>query len=207
MSAFYQYGDICNLLRSAYDGSATARNEEIKPQWKLDERSAFLGRLHDEGRRLLIEVGAGAGQDSAFFKDNRIDVVATDLSPKMVELCKAKGVDAHVMDFLGLTFAIASFDAAYSMNSLLHVPSADIAAALNAIHAVLKPGALFFLGTYGGISFEGVRSNDWHVPPRFFSFRTDEQLLHHVQPLFDVVDFHRREQEDGMHFQSMTLRA
>jgi SAM-dependent methyltransferase len=110
------------------------------------------------------------------------------------------------MDVLHLALPIGAFDAAYAMNSLLHVPSADLPEALVSIHRSLKPGALFYLGLYGGLeSFEGILSSDWHVPRRFFSFRTDSQLLAVVEPLFHVEDFHVV--QDDAYFQSLTLRA
>src|ERR1700730_689780 len=40
------------------------------------------------------------------------------------------------------------------------------------------PRWTFFIGVYGGNeSAEGPVHDDSHVPPRFFSWRTDEQLL------------------------------
>jgi hypothetical protein len=92
------------------------------------------------------------------------------------------------------------------MNSLLHVPNADLPSALAAIHRSLRPGALFYLGVYGGTEpFEGVLPTDWHVPKRFFSFRTDSQLLAAVEPHFLVEDFHVVEED--LYFQALTLRA
>src|SRR6188768_2108378 len=92
------------------------------------------------------------------------------------------------------------------VNSLLHVPNSDLPDALAAIRRSLNPGSLFYLGVYGGPEpFEGVLSSDWHVPPRFFSFRTDSQLLAQVEPLFCVEDFHVV--EDNSYFQAFTLRA
>jgi SAM-dependent methyltransferase len=110
------------------------------------------------------------------------------------------------MDVLQLELPSSAFDAAYAMNSLLHVPNADLPSALVEIHRSLKPDALFYLGVYGGPEpFEGVLSTDWHVPKRFFSFRTDSQLLAAVEPYFRVEDFHVV--EDDRYFQALTLRA
>jgi len=45
------------------------------------------------------------------------------------------------------------------------------------------------------------------VPPRFFSWRTDEQLLGFAAAArFDVVDFHVVDTGGGYRFQSLTLR-
>jgi hypothetical protein len=72
-------------------------------------------------------------------------------------------------------------------------------------YQVLRPGGLFFLGVYGGDLFEGDALEDGHVPPRFFSFRTDEQTLAFTSNCFDVLDFHVLGSQDR-HFESLALR-
>lgn len=201
----HRYERLIEELRAAYDGSAAQRDAVSKPPWKLAERAGFLDRLRSEGGTRLLEIGAGTGQDGLFFQQSGISVVATDLSSEMVDRCRAKGLEAHTMDFLHLDFPPGSFDAVYAFNCLLHVPNADLPRALSAVHAVLSPDGLFFLGAYGGEPFEGVAPDDWHDPPRFFSFRTDEQLEAFVRERFEVLDFHVVE-SDGNRFQSLTLR-
>ena len=125
----------------------------------------------------------------------------------MVDACLAKGLDAHVRDFLDLGFPPATFDSVYAMNCLLHVPNADIARVLAAISGVLRPSGLFFMGVYGGDHREGAADEDDHVPPRFFSLRTDQEIQELVRPMFEVIDFHTIPlKRAGFHFQSLTLR-
>lgn len=199
------YGDIIAKLRSAYDGSAAARDATPKAEWKQIERSAFLQRLRAEGKTRLLEIGAGTGQDGAFFQENGLRVVATDLSSEMVARCRAKGLEAHVMDFLSLAFPAASFDACWAFACLLHVPNADFAAVLAVLRELLAPGALLYVGVYGGPPSEGVLADDWHDPPRFFSFRTDDELVRMVTPYFEILDFHLVP-TDSVPFQALTLR-
>jgi SAM-dependent methyltransferase len=198
-----RYRDILGDLRIAYDGGAEERDRRAKQPWKRAERVAFLERLVDGAR--LLEVGAGTGQDSLFFKTQGCEVVATDLSPVMVTHCRDKGIDARVMDFLTLDFPAASFDAVYTMNCLLHVPSADLPEVLEQIHDVLRPGGLLFFGAYGGRGTEGIAEQDEHDPPRFFSWRTDAQVQRFVSRQFSIVDFHTVE-ASGFHFQSLTVK-
>lgn len=117
---------VASELRAAYDGSAEARSASERASWQCAERETFLSRLHKERKTSLLEVGAGAGHDSRFFADHGLQVVATDLSPQMVEMCRGRGLDAHVMDVTHLDLPSRTFHAAYSMNSLLHVPDADL---------------------------------------------------------------------------------
>jgi SAM-dependent methyltransferase len=200
-----RYDEVLEPLRAAYDGRAAWRDGLTKEPWKVAERQAFRDRLAPGAR--LLEIGAGTGQDSAYFQEEGFAVVAADLSPVMVEHCRAKGIEAHVMDLLRLDVRPGSFDAVYTMNCLLHVPNHDLPAVLAAVRAVLRPNGLFFLGVFGGAeSAEGPIEGDEHVPPRFFSWRTDEQLLGYATACFDVVDFHGVEVGRGRRFQSLTLR-
>ena len=201
-----RYQDVMQSLRAAYDGAAEQRDRMQKAPWKVTERAGFLRRLRDESCRRLLELGAGTGQDSAFFAGYGLQVVATDLSPEMVARCREKGLDARVMDFLHLDFPAGSFDAVYALNCLLHVPNADLPAVLEAIAAVLRPGGLFFLGVYGrDPAEEGPVDDVMYHPPRFFSWRTDEQIRQFARQRFDIVDFHVVGLE-AEHFQSLTLR-
>lgn len=79
---------------------------------------------------------------------------------------------------------------------------------LAAVRAVLRPGGLFFVGVYGtNASAEGPIDDDQHEPPRFFSWRTDEQLLGFAtNARLDVVDFHLVDTDRDYRFQSLTLR-
>jgi SAM-dependent methyltransferase len=200
-----RYDDVLGPLREAYDGRAVWRDGLAKEPWKLAERQAFRDRLAPGAR--VLEIGAGTGQDSAYFQREGLSVVAVDLSPVMVEHCRDKGIEAHVMDFLHLDFPEDSFDGVFAMNCLLHVPNADLPAVLAAVRALLRCGGLLFVGVYGGNeSAEGPIDNDEHVPPRFFSWRTDEQLLGFATAYFDVVDFHVVDPVRDHRFQSLTLR-
>lgn len=205
------YADVTAALRSAYALSADKRDEMVKHPWKIVERDAFLERLAAGSR--LLEIGAGTGQDSAFFRDNGLEVIATDLTPEMVDHCRAKGLEAHVMDVLHLDFPDASFDAAWTMNALLHVPSASFAGAIAEIARVVRPDGLLYLGVHAGERpSEGILTDDQHDPKRFFCFRSDEDLTSAVRRSFEIVDFHAlhldamRGRDGRWRFQSVTAR-
>jgi SAM-dependent methyltransferase len=202
------YQQVRDDLRRAYDGAADRRDRQGKQPWKLAERAAFLRRLRQANCTRLLEIGAGTGQDSVFFASHGLDVVATDISAAMVTRCRDKGLDARVMDFSQLDFPAESFDAVYAMNCLLHVPNAELPAVLISIARVLGPGGLFFLGVYGGGEETQEGSAEWddHVPARFFSWRTDDQIVRFARESFDLIDFHIAQAGTQHRFQSLTLR-
>ena len=197
-----------SALRQAYDSQAERRNASPKQAWKQNERQAFRSLLQQEGKQTLLELGAGPGQDAAFFQQQGLAVTCVDLSPEMVKFCREKGLTAHVMDFGALDFPAGSFDAVYALNSLLHLPKAELSAALWGIHTILAADGLFFLGVYGGFNHEGAWADDSHEPQRFFSFFTDAHLRQTVAEVFDVVSFTPIQLDEArdLHFQSLMLR-
>ncbi|GCE18751.1 class I SAM-dependent methyltransferase [Dictyobacter kobayashii] len=204
-----EYKQVIATLRQSYNREkAEQRNREAKSPWKITERQHFLELLQQEKKVSLLEIGAGTGVDSLFFREHGLRVVSTDLSPDMVDLCREKGLDAHVMDFLNLDFPAHSFDAIYALNCLLHVPTSDLPLVFQKLRDLLRPGGLFFLGVYGGFEEEGIYEDDQHQPPRFFSHHTDDFMRQATAPYFDLVSFKAIPvRPQYWHFQSIILRA
>lgn len=191
-------------LRRAYDAEADAREEMDDRSWKPGERSRFAAHLR-EGSRLL-EIGAGHGVSGRYFADEGFAVTCTDFSPALVEHCRAKGLDAQVMDFGDLAFADESFDAVFGMNCLLHVPRADLEGVLAEVRRVLVPGGHFYWGQYGGRDFEGVWETDDYEPKRFFSFLTADRIRSIAAEYFTVLDLHRIPLDDSIEeYQGLVL--
>ncbi len=205
-----RYQEVLPTLRAYYDNTAAERDEVEVTPWKAKERDVFLELLGERQAHTLLELGSGPGRDGTFFRDHGLRVTCTDLSPAMVARCRARGLEAHVMDFLHLDFPGRTFDAVYALNSLLHVPKADLPAVLDRVRALMNPGGLFYLGVYGGNDFEGVWPDDRHEPKRFFAYYRDRDLLERVMTNFVLVYFRQvavsTERDTGFHFQSFVLR-
>jgi SAM-dependent methyltransferase len=203
--AVEEYHRVVASLRQAYGPAAAAEREvRQKEAFKLDERCRFLDLLQEHGATSLLEVGAGTGHDSLYFQEQGLRVVCTDLSPAMVELCRAKGLNARVADFLSLGVPPASFDAVYALNCLLHVPTPDLPRVLEAIGEVLVPEGLFYVGTWGGADEEGPMRDGHHQAPRFFAFRSDRLMTEMLADRFHVLSFTTFD-VDGKRFQSFVL--
>jgi SAM-dependent methyltransferase len=86
------------------------------------EDVAFEAVAESKPKRLL-DVGCGPGEVTQRFVDElRADVCAIDVSPRMVELAKARGVDARVADAEQLPYSDEDFDAVFAGWVLYHVP-------------------------------------------------------------------------------------
>jgi SAM-dependent methyltransferase len=98
--------------------------------------------------RRLLEIGCGVGQFAERVKrDLTVDVVAIDVSERMVELTRARGIETELGDAQALPFPDAEFDCVAANWVLYHVP--DIDKALIEAKRVLRPGGTFVTATIG----------------------------------------------------------
>ena len=194
-------------LVTVYNQQAEERDKGEIADWKAEERANFLSLLQDENKQSLLEIGAGPGRDSLFFKEQGLQVTCIDLSPKMIELCQQKGIDAHVMDMVYLDFEQDSFDAVFALNSFLHLTKDEFPLSLENVRNVLRSAGLFYLGIYGGFEFADIWEKDFYRPKRFFSFHSDEHLEGILTDTFEILYFKRIEfEKEELSFQSTILR-
>jgi SAM-dependent methyltransferase len=203
-----QNNPLRDSLRETYDRYARERDASAIDDWKIQVRTDFLALCQAEGRQTLLEIGAGPGRDSLFFQAQGLRPVCIDISPAMVALCQEKGLAARVMDAAALDFPDGSFAAVYALNSLLHLPKAELPAALRQVERVLAPGGVFFLGLYGGDDTEGILEADTYRPKRFFASYSDNSLEAVETQVFTLHAFNRVyfDPVDLLHFQSLILR-
>ncbi|WP_051393177.1 class I SAM-dependent methyltransferase [Glycomyces arizonensis] len=194
-------------LRKTYDAKAEAREHMEDHLWKQHERARFAEHLREAGSSTLLEIGAGHGVSGRHFADEGYAVTCIDLSPEMIGYCRAKGLTAEVMDFNELAFGDASFDAVFGMNTLLHVPRAELPGILDEVRRVLAPGGLFYWGQYGGKDSEGVWPDDRYEPKRFFSLMTVETISAVAAERFEVLDVVAREPDyTELEYHGLVLR-
>ena len=126
-----EYADDARLRRraEAYTGVGTV----------VDARTAIIAAVAAARPSRVLEVGCGWGElAQRIAAEAATDVIATDLSPHMVELARAGGVAAEVADVQDLPFADGSFDVAVAAWMLYHVPDRD--RAVSELARVLRPG-------------------------------------------------------------------
>jgi ubiquinone/menaquinone biosynthesis C-methylase UbiE len=96
--------------------------------------------------RSVLEVGCGEGElAERVQRELGADVVALDQSERMIELTRARGVEARVGDVQELPFPDSSFDVAVAAWMLYHVPDVDRAA--GELARVLRPGGRLVAAT------------------------------------------------------------
>lgn len=87
----------------------------------------------------VLEVGCGEGElAERLVREAGAVVTAIDQSPRMVELARARGVNASAADVQDLPFEDESFDVVVAAHMLYHVP--DLDRGLEGLARVLVPG-------------------------------------------------------------------
>ena len=146
--AQYTTEDRLETRRSVWRPTDDGLDPETEALRAIDR--ALVGDAH------VLEVGCGTGLMAERIHDlPGVTLVATDFSPRFVELTAARGVDARQADICYLPFEDDAFDVVYAGWMLYHVR--DLDRALAEVRRVLRPGGTFVAVTNGDDSLADLR--------------------------------------------------
>ena len=191
-----------------YDAEAADRARRPVPPWRTAAQQEFLVRLAEERWRTVLEVGCGPGRDGEAIAAAGLAYTGVDLSPGMVEVARAAGLDAHVASATDLPFDDHTFDAVWSMSTLMHLDDAELEAALSEIVRVLVPGGLFAVGMWGAAELtvgaladpateSAAEPSKVYGPPRYFHRRTDTMVRERLGEHGEVESWWTRPSSPG----------
>jgi Cyclopropane fatty acid synthase and related methyltransferases len=104
--------------------------------------TAFLALLPSDAS--ILELGCGAGGDTAEMLARGFDVRATDGSPEMADVASRRlGRTVETLLFHELD-EVEAYDAVWANACLLHVPRDELAGVLGSIWRALKADGVFF---------------------------------------------------------------
>jgi SAM-dependent methyltransferase len=178
-------------LSERVDQAAFVRRQYATPDNLRARKSAYANAEGSDPRELafdaiaavsprrVLEVGGGEGELAERARNELgAEVVGIDQSGAMVEIQRAKGIDARVGDVQSLTLGDGEFDVAVAAWMLYHV--ADLDGALVELARVLKPGGRLVAVTNSVEHLEEL----WDLAKRAsamgeFNFRSDngEEVL------------------------------
>jgi ubiquinone/menaquinone biosynthesis C-methylase UbiE len=119
----------------------------------VDDLEVEIVRRYGAGRDVL-ECGTGTGllleRFAAFARSAR----GIDLSPGMLALARARGLDVTEASLTAIPFDDASFDVTCSFKVLAHVP--DVRRALSEMARVTRPGGVVLAEFYNPLSLRGI---------------------------------------------------
>jgi SAM-dependent methyltransferase len=178
-----EYADETRLRKraSAYTGVHTG----------VDARVPVVAAVAAARPRRILEVGCGWGELAAWLaRETAAEVVAVDLSPRMVELARERGVDARLADVQALPFGDGEFDCVVAAWMLYHLP--DLDAGIAELGRVLRPGGTLVAVTNSRFHLIELRELVGSGPSTLsFNRENGEELLR--RHFADV----RREDVDG----------
>jgi SAM-dependent methyltransferase len=122
-----------------------------------------IDALREVGPARVLEVGCGLGDFAArIMRELGADVVAVDVSPRMIELARARGVKAFVADAQELPFDEGEFNCVVANWVLHHLPHLD--RALSEIGRVLETHGRLVVATFSSDHLRDLY--DWLGDPR-----------------------------------------
>jgi len=172
-----EYADESRLRRRAagYAGAGT----------REDARIPLVDAVVAAAPGRVLEVGCGWGELAEWIaRETRAEVVAVDLSPRMVELARDRGIDASVADVQALPFEDGTFDLVVAAWMLYHVP--DLDRGLAEIARVLRSGGTFVASTNSRFHLHELRELVGSGPSTLKFSREDGE--EHLRPHFATID-------------------
>jgi len=181
-----------------------ARLERLEREWKERREHEVAANLHsvyfqarfggDEpvirrqseafvdlfgGRTRVLDLGSGRGIFLQLLKDRGIGGYGVDTDPRMVALCREKGLEAHEADALTHLRGVlaGSIDGLYARHIAEHILPGELVEILRACRVALAPGApLVFVTpnpktlTVGAHTFWNDPQHLRPIPPELFTF-------------------------------------
>ncbi len=124
-------------------------HEEYRGRLAEKIRTALirLGSLHGylNEQPAMLDVGCSVGATLRGAEQLGWKATGVDVSQAAVDICRANGLDAHVIQGPGLPFEDATFDVLTNWHVIEHVE--DVLATLAEWNRVLKPGGIMILET------------------------------------------------------------
>src|SRR4029077_18302752 len=118
----------------------------------------------------ILECGCGTGLILERVARFARTAKAIDLSPRMLQAARERGLDVREASVTAIPFADRSFDVCCSFKVLAHVP--DIGRALAEMARVTRPGGVVIAEFYNPVSIRGAIKRV--APARPISKRTTE---------------------------------
>ena len=113
-------------VQYATEERLAARRAVYSSSTGADPREVAFAAIEEFGPIRVLEIGCGPGEATErVTRELGATVVAVDISPRMVDLAKRRGVDARAGDVQELDFGDESFDCALAAWVLFHAQDVD----------------------------------------------------------------------------------
>ena len=148
------------------------------------------------GRGPVCDLGCGPGQIGRFLHDLGLEVIGIDLSPGMIEQGRRlyPEIEFRVGDMLALDLPDDSLAGIAAFYSIIHIPRAQVTAALGEMRRVLRPGGVLLLTFHlGDEDLHLDELWDEEVNMDAFFFERDEMETYLQGAGFEIADVVERD--------------
>lgn len=157
--------DVDADLREYYEAEARLRSRRPLRGRRRQLRDDFVDLLAEEGRRSVLDLGAGPGRDGEAFAAAGLRFVGVDLAHGNGRLAAEAGLVVVQGSAMAVPIRPSSIEAGWSMSTLMHLDDADAARATEELVAALRPGSPATIGVWGR-EVEGLVIDGDGVPGR-----------------------------------------
>ena len=144
-----------------------------------------IAAVAEAGPHRVVDVGCGTGDlTERLAREVGVTVVAVDLSPRMAELARGRGLPAINADIQRLPFPVGTFDAVLANRVLYHLPDLDVG--LAELARVVRPGGRLVAVVYRIDHLAELWEVVGHQPlanPTFVAENGGEPLRRHFDPV------------------------
>jgi SAM-dependent methyltransferase len=157
----------------SYDAIAAeyAAEAAAMPEWVATEIDAFVSELGGSGR--VLEIGSGGGRDALELEKRGLSVRRTDVSKGFVELLRASGVEADLLDPLTDDLTDPQrpgtpYDGIWACASLIHVAHDDFGTVLGRLAEATRSGGRLHASVREGDGEDVSTRGSAEAPRRYF---------------------------------------
>ncbi|MBI2449377.1 class I SAM-dependent methyltransferase [Candidatus Pacearchaeota archaeon] len=184
-----------------YTEEFSRKFDEHFKNFVMEEADIFLRHL--KGKRIL-DIGAGPGIHSEYFRARGYNSLCIDISEEMVKLCKSKGLESEVMDAEDLQLD-ETFDGIWAYTVLLHIKKSNVPSVIKKISELLKPKGIFGLALKEGVGEEFKINDKYPGTQRWFSYFTEEEVKILYDKHFELLHLSKTHTSHGI-FANYILR-
>ena len=163
-------------LAAYYDAEVSDRESRGLPEQREHFRDLFIEATAAGGVQSVLELGCGPGLDASALVAAGLDYTGVDLSFEAVATCARRGFRACVADVTSLPFSTGTFDAVWTMSTLLHLNQEELGAALSEIRRVVRPAGIAAIGLWGVDATREEYLQADGRPARYFHLLSDDDL-------------------------------
>ncbi|HLC58586.1 MAG TPA: class I SAM-dependent methyltransferase [Candidatus Nanoarchaeia archaeon] len=162
-----------NVAIQTYNKIASIYKEKIENKLLQFQLTKFVSMLAEKAK--VLDAGSSCGRDSAYLKEDNLDVTSIDLSEAMIKEAKDLGVETLKEDLLKIKYD-KEFDGIWCMATLADIEKKEAPTFIKNLNKALKDEGILYLAVKEGEGEHLIEKKEYENHPRFYAFYKKEEL-------------------------------